>query len=398
MVFYFKNFTPEKDNLIIGLMSGTSCDGLDVALISVKEDRGKTDFRFLKGSSYPYSKKQRNYLKTLPLAENSSAYSISQTNFYLAQIWAEMVNDFLRKNELTPSEITLIASHGHTLWHQSKPNVVIDRNVISTLQIGDPSVLAKLTGIPVIGDFRVGDMALGGQGAPLIPYFDLVFFSRFKKNILAINLGGIANFTFIPADGDLNKVIGFDTGPANMLLDQAMMDLFGKPFDKDGEMANKGRLSNVLLRYLLEIDSYVNMPMPKSTGREYYGQAFYSKIKKFCEQKKISPADIIHTLSFYTVMAIQTNYSNFIAPAHGMPDMIVVSGGGASNRFLMEQLKIQFNGIPVRNSQEMGINSEFKEAIGFAILGWGTLLGKPTNVPKVTGAKKATVLGKICPP
>ncbi len=398
MLFFLKNFTPEKDNLVIGLMSGTSCDGLDVALISVKQDQGLTDFKLLKAKSFPYSENLQRELKNLPQVRKNPAYNISQFNFYLAQTWAEMINDFLKENELTASEITLIASHGQTVWHQSEPLQFVDRPVRSTLQIGDPSVLAKLTGIPVIGDFRVGDMAFEGQGAPLIPYFDFVFFSRFKKKILAINIGGIANFTFIPDDGDLNKVTGFDTGPGNMLLDQAMIDLFGRPFDVNGETAFKGQLSDELLKYLLKIDSYINMPPPKSTGREFYGKDFYFKIKKFAKNKNISPADIIHTLSFYTVMAIQTNYSSFVAPKYGMPDMVVVSGGGAFNRFILEQLQIQFGDIPVYNSEEMGVNSEFKEAIGFAVLGWSTLLGKPSNVPGVTGAKKATILGKICLP
>ncbi len=398
MLLFLKDFTPDKENLAIGLMSGTSCDGLDIALISVMEDHGETHFRFLKGNSYPYSEEQVRYLKTLPLAENSSAYSISQTNFYLAQIWAEMVNDFLRKNELTPSEITIIGSHGHTLWHQSQAQDLLGRNIISTLQIGDPSVLAKLTGIPVIGDFRVGDMAFGGQGAPLIPYFDFIFFSRLKKKILAINIGGIANFTFIPRDGDINKVQGFDCGPGNMLLDQAMADLFGEDYDQNGQIAFSGQLSDKLLDFLLESDGFINLPPPKSTGREYYGKAFYNRIKAFARQNDIKPEDVIHTLSFYTVMAIQMNYSTFIAPHNGMPDIVVVSGGGALNDFLIEQLKIQFADIPVRSSLEMGLDIDFKEAVGFAILAWSTLLGRPSNVPGVTGANKATVLGKICLP
>ena len=398
MIVLLKNFIPEKDNLVIGLMSGTSCDGLDVALVALKELQGETHFRLIAAKSFDYPRHLQVYLRNLPQVQKDALYQISQTNFYLAQIWAEMIREFLKENDLTPEDLTLIASHGHTIWHQGQAEKFIDRPVRSTLQIGDPAVLAKLTSVPVVGDFRVGDMALGGQGAPLIPYFDFVYFSRFKKNVLAINLGGIANFTFIPADGDLGKVIGFDTGPANMLLDLAVNDLFKKPFDKDGEIAYQGQLSDKLLDFILDLDDFPAMHPPKSTGREHYGHSFYHKIKQFVLQNGIKPEDMIHTLSFYTVMTIRTNYANFIAPTYGSPDLIVVSGGGALNRFLIEQLKIQFDHIRIHPSEELGINAEFKEAIGFAVIGWATLLGKSANVPQATGAEKGTVLGKICLP
>ncbi len=398
MVFLLHDFIPEKDNLVIGLMSGTSCDGLDVALVALKELQGETHFRLIAAKSFDYPRHLQVYLRNLPQVKKDALYQISQTNFYLAQIWAEMIHEFLKENDLTSEDLTLIASHGHTIWHQGQAEKFIDRPVRSTLQIGDPAVIAKLTKIPVVGDFRVGDMALGGQGAPLIPYFDFVFFSRFKKKVLAINLGGIANFTFIPADGDLEKVIGFDTGPGNMLLDLAVNDLFKKPFDKNGLIASSGQLSNDLLDYLLKIDAFVNLPPPKSTGREYYGKSFYQKIKQFSQKHKIKAEDIIHTLGFYTVMAIHTNYTNFIAPKFGMPDVIVASGGGALNNFIYEQLRIQFSDITVRNSRDLGVDSVFKEAIGFALLGWTSLLGKPSNVPRVTGARRPTILGKICLP
>ncbi len=395
METFFTRFNPHEEHWALGLMSGTSCDGLDIALIKIWEDQGMTRFDFIQGKSYNYGKTQKELLKQAP---HWQASQLSQLNFYLPEIWAEMIDDFLRQVGKTKEEICFIGSHGQTIWHQSEPREFIDRKLHSTLQLGDPMVLAKLIGIPVIGDFRVGDMALGGQGAPLIPYFDWVFFSKFKKNILAINIGGIANFTFVPGDGDFSKVQAFDTGPGNMLLDTAVKDLFDKPFDENGQIAQSGQLSEPLFKFLLTIDRFPEQQPPKSTGRELYGSAFYQQIKEFAIRQKINPYDTIHTLAFYTALTIYNNYAFFIQEQLGKAEKVVVSGGGVRNLFLMEQLRFQFGNIPLVTSDEVGVNSEFKEAIGFAVLGWATLLGKPSNVPQATGARRPTLLGKICLP
>jgi anhydro-N-acetylmuramic acid kinase len=395
MKTFFTRINSQEKHWALGLMSGTSCDGLDIALIKIWEDQGMTRFDFIQGKSYAYGKTQKELLKQAP---HWQASQLSQLNFYLPEIWAEMIDDFLRQVGKTKEEISFIGSHGHTIWHQSEPREFIDRKLHSTLQLGDPMVLAKLTGTPVIGDFRVGDMALGGQGAPLIPYFDWVFFSKFKKNILAINIGGIANFTFVPGDGDFSKVQAFDTGPGNMLLDTAMKDLFDRPFDENGQIAQSGQLSEPLFKFLLKIDRFPEQEPPKSTGRELYGSAFYRQIKEFITRQKINPYDTIHTLAFYTALTIYDNYVLFIQKKFGKVEKVIVSGGGAQNLFLMEQLRFQFGNIPLVTSDEIGLNSEFKEAIGFALLGWAALLGKPSNVPQATGARRPTVLGKICLP
>ncbi len=392
---FFTRFDPREKHLALGLMSGTSCDGLDIALIEIWEKEGMTHFDFIQGKSYAYDKKQKELLKQ---ALHWQASQLSQLNFYLPEIWAEMIDDFLSRVGKSKEEISFIGSHGQTIWHQSEPQEFIDRKLHSTLQLGDPMVLAKFTATPVIGDFRVGDMALGGQGAPLIPYFDWVFFSKFKKNILAVNIGGIANFTFVPGDGDFSKLQAFDTGPGNMLLDAAVKDFFDRPFDENGEIAQSGQLSEPLLKFLLKIDSFPEQKPPKSTGRELYGSAFYQKIKEFVVQEKINPHDVVHTLAFYTAFAIYDNYASYIQEQFGKAEEVVVSGGGARNLFLMEQLRFQFGDIPLVTSDDIGLNSEFKEAIGFAVLGWATLLGKPSNVPQATGARRPTLLGKICLP
>ncbi len=387
----------EKEKLALGLMSGTSCDGLDIALIAIKGQKQNTVLRFLAGRSYPYTEEQREKLLELMQPGKSSAAAISQWNFYLAQLWAEMVLDFLRRNNRSPEQIDFIGSHGQTLWHQPQEQTLIDRAVISTLQIGDPSVLAKATGIPVVGDFRVADMALGGQGAPLIPYFDWVYFSQFGKNILAVNIGGIANFTFVPADGALQKVTAFDCGPGNMLLDQVTRLFFRKPFDADGRFAAQGTVSPKLLAFLKQSDAFVPAAPPKSTGREHYNRAFVDKFLSFADREGVSVYDVLHTLTVYTAYGIHENYRLFIQPKHRV-ESVAVSGGGSRNPVLMDKLQQLFGAVPVKTSVDFGLDDEFKEAIGFAVLANETLLGNPSNVPQVTGAAKATVLGKICLP
>ncbi len=386
-----------EPKLAMGLMSGTSCDGLDVVLLTITGARQSTEFEFIAGKSYSYSKKIRSELLSLLKTENNDAAVLSQLNFYLAQIWAEMVIDFLKSQNIAPEKVHFIGSHGQTIWHQPVEETLIDLPIISTFQLGDPSVLAKLTGITVVGDFRVADMALGGKGAPLIPYFDWVYFSRFKKNMLVVNIGGISNFTFIPADGNMERVVAFDCGPGNLLIDHFAHVLFKRPMDVNGKLAQKGRLVSELLQYLQKIDPFVETPPPKSTGREHYDATFTEKIAGFIKRHNINAYDAMHTISYYTAQAIWKNYRQFVKP-NGHVQQVVVSGGGARNPFIMNQLKQMFDGVDVHNSERFGLQDEFKEAIGFAILANETLLGNPSNVPQATGAQKATVLGKICLP
>ncbi len=381
----------------MGLMSGTSCDGLDVVLLTITGARQNTEFKFIAGKSYAYSRNIRDELLRLLKLENNDAAVLSQLNFYLAQLWAEMVNDFLKSQNISPDNVHFIGSHGQTIWHQPVEERLIDLPIISTFQLGDPSVLAKLTGITVVGDFRVADMALGGNGAPLIPYFDWVYFSRFKKNMLVVNIGGISNFTFIPADGNLNRVVAFDCGPGNLLIDHFAHMLFKRAMDIDGKLAQKGRLNAELLHYLQKNDPFVETRPPKSTGREHYDAAFSEKIAAFINRHKINAFDALHTISHYTAHAIWKNYQLFIKPSDHV-QQVVVSGGGARNPFLMKQLEQLFEGVAVHSSERFGLQDEFKEAIGFAVLANETLLGNPSNVPQATGAQKATVLGKICLP
>lgn len=390
------NILNKRKRSILGLMSGTSCDGLDIALIEVEGSGIDTRFNFLAGQSAPYSKKQKQALLELMQPDKSNAETLCQLNFYLANIWAEMIHAFLKKQGLTKHEIDLIGSHGQTIRHQPDPKKFIDRKISSTLQLGDPSVLAQLCGIPVVGDFRVADAALGGQGAPLIPYFDWIYFSRFKENILAVNIGGISNITFVSADGDFNKLIAFDCGPGNMLIDQAMQRLYNKPYDKDGNTARSGKFCRALFDCIQKFDTFIQRQPPKSTGRELYGRDFFLTLLKEFIRLRLDEPDFIHTITKYTAFAIYENYRKFIAP-HNTVQKVAVGGGGAHNSFLMEMLQDYFNEAEVKKVKGYQLNEDFKEAIGFAVLANETLNGKPSNVPQVTGAVKPAVLGKICP-
>lgn len=385
-----------KDKLrVIGLMSGTSCDGLDIALIEVSGSGENLKYIFLAGKTITYSQPQKNSIVKVLSSDKIDIKYISQLNFYLAQIWAEMVISFLKEIDIPISQIDLVSSHGQTIWHQPASESFNDIQVSSTLQIGDPSVLANILKIPVVGDFRIADVALGGQGAPLIPYYDWVIFKNSGKNILSINIGGMSNFTLIPKSRNFNDVEGFDCGPGNVLIDMAMQELYNKSKDENGAIAFSGELSDDLLHFIKSVDNFVESKPPKSTGRELYNKSFIHRIIEYSNNNRISNEDIIHTLSEYTVFAIHTNYHLFIEE-NSIVEEIVVSGGGINNLFIMDKLNEYFPNQSVNIISDYGIDNDLKEAIGFAILANETVKGNPSNIPNVTGAKKPTILGKFC--
>jgi len=380
---------------IIGLMSGTSCDGLDIALIKISGFHEETIFKFIEGNTIPYSSSQRTLLTDFICSEKINLKEISQLNFYLPKIWSEMIIKFLDEIGIDRSEIDLIGSHGQTVWHQPESEEINNEQISSTLQIGDPSALAQFLGIPAVGDFRVADVAIGGQGAPLIPYFDWILFKNIGKNILSINIGGISNFTFIPKDGDINNVSAFDCGPGNVIIDAVMKKLYNKSKDDNGNIASSGKLSNELFDYIKFIDDFVELLPPKSTGREHYNVKLLNNIIKFAMDNSISSEDIIHTISTYTVYTIYKNYQLFMEDIYKI-DEIVISGGGLYNVFIIRKLGEYFNDIDVKPITDYNIENDLKEAIGFAVLANETVKYQPSNIPKVTGAERPAILGKIC--
>ena len=306
-----------------------------------------------------------------------------------------MILQFLEENNLTKKDVDLIGSHGQTIWHEPVASQYVDRPVSSTFQLGDPSVLAQLTGIPVVGDFRTADVALGGQGAPLIPYFDWIYFSKFKQTILSVNIGGISNVTLVPVNGEINEVSAFDCGPGNMLIDLAVSRLFNLPYDENGQLARSGKANALFFNLLKESDPFSSTPPPKSTGRELYNQTYLDNLLKKAEPLRLTKADILYNLTQYTAYCIFENYRRFILPEHPA-EAVVIGGGGAHNAFLMEILAHYFTPVTVTSAGNFGIDQDFKEAIGFAVLANETIHGTPANIPAATGASRRAVLGKIC--
>ena len=384
----------KKERLVIGLMSGTSADGIDAALVRIKGNSEQMQVTQLDFISSPYPTGFKEFLIDNSQVGTSDVADITALNFLIAQFHSEAVHRLLSQAGVSISDIDLIGSHGQTIHHIPHPVRLFDRQVSGTLQIGDPSVLAKLTGIVTVGDFRVGDMALGGQGAPLVPYFDYVMFRSDAKTRALLNIGGISNITFIPRGASVDDVVAFDTGPGNMLVDRLMVEFYRKEFDEDGKTAHLGEVKEDIINFLMN-DDFVRATPPKSTGRERYGEKFVEEIKK-----RFAPydeQDIIASVAEFTCLAIHLNYKQFLLPL-GPIDELLVSGGGAHNLFIMESLRKKFAPAVVEPADNRGLSSDAKEAVCFAVLANETISGIPTNLPRVTGASRRTVLGKICIP
>jgi anhydro-N-acetylmuramic acid kinase len=321
---------------------------------------------------------------------------ICKLNFLIARVYVNAIKSLCHKINSPINRIDLIGSHGQTIHHLPKKEKLFGFNTNSTLQIGDPSVIAKLTGVITIGDFRVGDVALGGEGAPLIPYFDYIIFHSTKNNRALLNIGGISNFTILNKKNKADDVIAFDTGPGNMLIDYLTKKYFDKDYDKDGKIARRGKINTELFNYLKQNDSFIDRKPPKSTGREYYGKDFFSSlIKKF---KAVPHEDIIKTVTRFTAYGVHHNYEKFVKKETEISELII-SGGGARNLHLVEDLKNYFGkSVKVKNIESLGMSSDAKEAICFAVLANETISGNETNIPRVTGASRKTILGKICLP
>ncbi|NOY76693.1 MAG: anhydro-N-acetylmuramic acid kinase [Calditrichaeota bacterium] len=381
---------------IIGLMSGTSLDGLDMAHVQVSGQGLQTQFSLKAFQTMSYSPRIRELILHCAAPEKGSTACVSQLNFFLAALWGEYVLDFLKTNAIPPHTIDLIGSHGQTIYHQPGPVDVAGQKVRSTLQIGDPSVLAKRTGIPVVGNFRVADMALGGEGAPLVPYVDFLLLRSSSKNRAILNIGGIANVTLLPKNAKKEDVFAFDTGPGNMLIDAVAKTYFRQDFDRNAELARRGRVSRDVLQALLK-DPFIQRTPPKSTGRRYFGAEFLKKIKDVAEKHHLTPYDLLATVTQFTSESIVFSYRQWIRPRAEVDEWIV-SGGGARNPMILEELRKQLQPANVILSDDVGLPGDAKEAIAFAILANELVSGQPGNLPSVTGASRETPLGVLCFP
>jgi anhydro-N-acetylmuramic acid kinase len=354
---------------VAGIMSGTSLDGIDVAVIDIQKSKLETVAH--KSTPYPAA------IREAILAASTPA-EISRLNFELGELYAKAVRDV----GVRLKTIQLIGCHGQTIYHQGKKPV-------NTLQIGESAVIAERLGIPVVNDFRVRDIAAGGQGAPLVPFVDYLLFRHAKRSRVALNIGGIANITWIPAKAKPTDVIAFDTGPGNMVID-ALVSLHTKGkqlFDEEGAIAGKGHVDRALLDKLLKEPYYKQKP-PKSAGREQYGADFV----KFLRESKLKLPDLIATATALSAATIAMGVH-----LAGKPDEIIASGGGVHNRQLMGNLAALLPEAKISTSTEHGIDADAKEAIAFAVLAYQTIRGRDGNIPTATGAKRPVILGKITP-
>lgn len=384
----------KQTRVVIGLMSGTSVDGIDAVLVEIEGSGTETKLKQIAFRTTPFPSGFKEFVLKNSRSGSSDVADIARLNFLVAQLYADAVKDLCESCGVRRAQVDMIGSHGQTIHHLPEEEGMFGKKVRATLQIGDPSVLAKLTGIVTVGDFRVGDVALGGQGAPLVPYFDYIMFRSEEKSRALLNIGGIANITYLPKACKADDVLAFDTGPGNMLIDQLVNRLFGKDFDEDGAIGSSGKVQGDIMDALMT-DEFVRKQPPKSTGRERYSEAFLSSlIQRYPERQK---EDLVATVSEFTATSVYANYLLFLK-TKGEIEELFVSGGGVHNAFVLESLRSHFPGVDVKAAESVGISSDAKEAVCFAVLANELISGNPSNLPSVTGASRPTLLGKICLP
>ncbi len=402
--------------IVAGVMSGTSADGINVALVRFpsgtkgRRARGPSphehsnphaNFTLLAHAEYPFPAPVRRAILGMMNAELARVADLARLNFLLGELYAEAVAKTVRKHRV---KIDLVGCHGQTLYHQGVAQRFLGRKLAATWQTGEGAVIAARLGVPVVSDFRPADMAAGGKGAPLVPFLDFRLYHDRHMNRIAQNIGGIANLTAIPAGASLGQIIAFDTGPGNMVIDAVMEELFAKRCDRDGKIAASGRVLDNAIAQLMRAPFFREKP-PRTAGREEFGRAYAGRFLQLC--RGASKPDVVATATALTARAIADAVERFVLPRFASPPVaarrnqpahqMIVSGGGAKNPTLMAMLRneIALLGIELRFSDEFGLPAEAKEAVAFALLAHQTWHRRPSNVPPATGAKRAAILGKI---
>lgn len=393
--------------IVAGVMSGTSADGINVALVRLStRGRGRPRYTLLAHEEYPFPAPVRRAVLAMMNAELALVADLARLNFLLGELYAEAVTRTARKHRV---KLDLVGCHGQTLYHQGVAQRFLGRKLAVTWQTGEGAVIAVRLGVPVVSDFRPADMAAGGKGAPLVPFLDYFLFANQRdgsiaQNRVVQNIGGIANLTVIPAGTSLRQVIAFDTGPGNMVMDAVMEELFGKRYDRDGKIAASGRVLDGVTAKLLSAKFFREKP-PRTAGREEFGREYVSRFLQLC--RGVSKPDMVATATALTARSIADAVQRFVLPRFAAlrpakhqrrhNHQMIVSGGGAKNPTLMAMLhnEIAPFGISLHSSDEFGLPAEAKEAVAFAVLAYETWHRRPSNVPSATGAKRASILGKI---
>jgi anhydro-N-acetylmuramic acid kinase len=380
--------------VVAGVMSGTSADGVDVAVCRIRPGSGKDDPPRVKlighlGTAYP--KAVRAAVLRVMEGKALTAAEMSRLNWRLGGIYADCVERAAAKFDV---KVGLVGCHGQTVHHEAGGLRYLGERVRSTWQIGEAAMIAERMRCPVVSDFRPADLAAGGQGAPLVPMLDWCMFRNSKKNRVLLNAGGIANLTWLPAGCGLEEVKAFDTGPGNMVIDACMQQLCGRAFDKNGAVAARGRPIEAVVKRAMAM-RYFSAPPPKSCGREEFGAAFVERFLKMCGNAP--KEDVIATATAVTAESVRTAFERFCWTGVARPAEMFVGGGGAKNATLMRMLadQLEMVGVRVAPLEKLGMDAQAKEGVAFALLAWLTWNGLAGNVPAATGAKRAVVLGKV---
>ena len=391
----------KKDMIVAGVMSGTSADGINVALVRIRGAHapGRLNFELLGHAEHSYPKKVRATVLAAMNATRASIADLARLNFLLGELYSDAVLSTERQFRL---KADLVGCHGQTLYHQGEPQRFLGRKVAATWQTGEGAVIAARVDAPVISDFRPADMAAGGNGAPLVPFLDYILFRDARLGRIVQNIGGIANLTAIPAGAAAKDLIAFDTGPGNMVIDAITQELFNQPFDRNGRIAASGKILDNVLHEILKRDFFRKKP-PKTAGREEFGREFVAEFVRMCGRS--AKSDIVTTATALTARSIADALRRFVLAVPGSSKKLakahfqemILSGGGAKNSTLVGMLtgELAALGLRLRFSDEFGLPSAAKEAVAFAVLAHETWHNRPSNVPSATGANRPAVLGKI---
>jgi anhydro-N-acetylmuramic acid kinase len=392
--------------IVAGVMSGTSADGIDVALVRIQGRGFNTRFELLRHEHYNYSARVRRSILSTMNAGSAAVADLSRLNFLLGELCAEAV---LKTQRAASLESDLVGCHGQTIYHQGEKRAFLGTPIACTWQIGEGAVIAARVGKPVVSDFRTADMAVGGKGAPLVPFLDYALFRHRRLGRIAQNIGGIGNLTAIPAAANPEQVIAFDTGPGNMVMDALVERFFRRRYDPEGKIAARGKVNDQVVRQLLRMP-FFQQPPPRTAGREEFGHEFVARfINHFrhSSQRAATKEDMVATATALTAASIAQSIERFVLrrrnqkrePGTGNWEL-VVSGGGTRNRTLMRMIAGRIRRLPIRlrTTDEFGLPSEAKEAVAFAVLAYQTWNQQSGNIPSATGAKRAAVLGKVSYP
>ncbi len=391
----FEGLAAKSERLVIGIMSGVSADGVDAALVRLRGSGEGLAWRLVRHETLQYSPKIRDLILRCAEPGGGDAAAICRLNVLLGELFARAAVNVAAAAGIDLRAVDLIGSHGQTVQHLPSPTTITGIPVRSTLQVGEPAVIAERTGVTTVANFRARDLALGGQGSPLVSYVDYIFFRHRARGRLVLNLGGVASLTAIPASAGPERVTGFDAGPGNMVIDGLVSQLTGgrEAFDQDGGRARRGVVRPDLLQRMMA-HPFLQQPPPKSCGREEFGRPFLERILK--ENAALPKDDLIATATRFTAEAVADACRRFVMP-HNVYEEAIISGGGARNTFLMDQLRATIPELSIRMSDAYGLPVAAKEAVAFAVLANETILGVPDNLPAATGASRPAVLGTIVP-